>query len=251
MFDPIAWLAHAPYGVRVFLGILLLFWAFATTFTAALRAVPEERYNALEKASPRLGHFFRALRKWGTDVVAFVRELVRAFVGNWRQPPPLPLLLVALVGAASLGACSPSAIQRQATAAHYTAEAANRALPLVRAEYLRAGRRVIDDACCDEARMREALAAHQRRWRPVIVAWEGARVTHDAWRLALERCRSQLGDGGTDDAGTCGPTLGELAARALDAMVSMRCALRTLDPALDPLPGPLSCSATTTTDGGV
>lgn len=58
--------------------VILTVWSVATAVTAALRLVPEERFVAIEKDYPRFGHFLRALRKLGSDLVPFFGELFRA-----------------------------------------------------------------------------------------------------------------------------------------------------------------------------
>lgn len=152
-----------------------------------------------------------------------------------------------------LCACSATAVQRQVISADVSARAINRALPVVVQEYERAGREVLRTACrtdvpdgCTNAVLHEARAGHERRWRPVMVAWEATRIAHSRWRLALEACRAHLADAGTEDAGACSVSLGDLATAAMAAANEMRCALRAIDVSLDLLPGALTCDR----DGG-
>ena len=91
--DLFALLASAPPWVRSVVSVLALLWALATLVTNALRAVPEARYVAVERAWPRLGQLLRAGRKIGTDVLPFVGALVGALVGrpvHEDAPPPQP-----------------------------------------------------------------------------------------------------------------------------------------------------------------
>lgn len=92
--DLIALLASAPPWVRYLASVLALVWALATAITNALRAVPEERYVAVERAWPRLGQLLRAARKFGTDVWPFLVALVAALFGRpvhpVAPPPPQP-----------------------------------------------------------------------------------------------------------------------------------------------------------------
>lgn len=158
-----------------------------------------------------------------------------------RVRPVRALLATAcsMVGAGlSLGAvvvscvsgCSGSAAQRQVRAADGIGRAFNRAQPVVLDAYER-GSRVVIDAACGETRpcadpdsAREALAAHRAKWAPVWVAWEAARLAHDAWSTASEMCLAQASDSG-DGGDTCTTRVDVLGARALVLSRELRCAL--------------------------
>lgn len=104
--DLIALLSSAPPWVRSVVSVLALLWALATLVTNALRAVPEARYVAVERAWPRLGQLLRAGRKIGTDVMPFVGALVGALVGRpvHEDTPPPPQPRAAERGSARPGA---------------------------------------------------------------------------------------------------------------------------------------------------
>lgn len=80
--DLIALLSSAPPWVRSVVSVLALLWALATLVTNALRAVPEARFVAVERFSPRLGQLLRAARKFGTDVMPFLGALLGALLGR-------------------------------------------------------------------------------------------------------------------------------------------------------------------------
>ena len=109
--DLILLLARAPRWVHIVVSVLMALWSFATTLTLALRLVPESAFQRLESASPGLCHFFRSMRKLGTDLLPFLKELALAFVqvllrvraGVKPPAPPAALVLLALGAAASAG----------------------------------------------------------------------------------------------------------------------------------------------------
>lgn len=151
--------------------------------------------------------------------------------------------LAVALAALALDACASGPVRAQAAAANTAALAFNRALPVVVAEYEREGRAAIDAACCDAAAMRTALATHQTRWQPVVLGWELARIAHDDWRAALERCRDQPAE-------VCMPGVERTALTFVDSVVRARCAVRVIGRAdLDPLPDPPACGDVPT-DGG-
>lgn len=138
-------------------------------------------------------------------------------------------LIAVLLAVEGLGGCSGSTAQRQVRAADGIGRAFNRAQPVVLAAYEGGSRAVIDAACgetrpcADPDSAREALAAHRAKWAPVWVAWEAARLAHDAWSTASEMCLAQTsaGDGGD----TCTTRVDVLGARALVLSRELRCAL--------------------------
>jgi hypothetical protein len=153
------------------------------------------------------------------------------------RTPPLPALLALL----ALAGCGATPVRQQSAVADAMARAFNRARPLLITAYEADGRAAIDAACCDRAAMVAALAAHDRRWALTRLAFESARIAHDAWRLELEACRRAT------DGGTCPPRVAALAARFATALAEARCAVRAVGRAeLDPLPGEPACA----TDGG-
>jgi hypothetical protein len=99
--------------------------------------------------------------------------------------------------------------------------------------------------------MRAAADEVFARWSPVVAAWEGARIAHDAWRVQLERCRADAHASGCE-----GPALDSLSLAMLTAAQQWRCAVRSdamRRPDLDPFPGtpacPLHLDAGVTNDG--
>lgn len=88
--DLVQLLAAAPAWVRALVSVLAVLWALATAVTNALRAVPEARFAALEQSFPRLGHFLRAGRKIGSDLLPFVSALAAAMLGLPPRGAPLP-----------------------------------------------------------------------------------------------------------------------------------------------------------------
>jgi hypothetical protein len=92
--DLITLLASAPPWVRSVVAVLTTVWMVATVITNALRFVPEERFVAIERVSPRLGQLLRAARKIGTDVMPAVAAFVAALLGRpvhpVAPPPPQP-----------------------------------------------------------------------------------------------------------------------------------------------------------------
>jgi hypothetical protein len=250
-------LAHPEAALTAVVAFLLVLW----------KRVPAETRAAIEQRHPRLVNAVRVGYALFPDLVKAAAAARAVKTGTPKTPPDLPPVLdpakgeilprssapplaVLLLAALSLGgglhACSGTAIQRQAAVAHVTAQTANRALEVVVAEYDRAGSAALRAACCDRQAMRDALTTHRARWRPVIVAWDIARVAHDAWAIELEACRAGMDAG--PDAGSCGPSLGQLASRALSTFTALRCALRAVGPDLDPIPGALACAAP---DGGL
>ena len=91
-------LLQHPY-VRLTLGVILDFWAACTIFSAAMRAVPEERFVAFERAYPRAGQLARAVRKFGTDFIPFVQSIVAAFQGLPVERASRALVNVLILGA--------------------------------------------------------------------------------------------------------------------------------------------------------
>lgn len=164
------------------------------------------------------------------------------------------LLLVAATFALLAGACA-GAVATQAQVAHTTAQVLNRAEPVWVRAMQDDATDAVNDVCphdtggCDAAPMRAAADAVFARWAPVVAAWEGVRIAHDAWRVQLERCRADAHASGCD-----GPSLDVLSTSLLTAATRWRCTVR--DPAvhrpdLDPLPGTPSCpAAPATPDGG-
>ena len=73
--DFVSLVTSAPEWVHVVINVFTVLWLVCTALAASLRAMPEEKYAALEKAWPAFGHFARSARKFGTDVLPFVVEL--------------------------------------------------------------------------------------------------------------------------------------------------------------------------------
>lgn len=126
-------------------------------------------------------------------------------------------------------------MRAQARVADTAALAINRAMPLVVAEYNRIGREVLQASCCSRSAMSAALSSHQRRWAPIIVAWEAAKVSHDAWRVALAECSAQP---------QCELRVDTRAADFVQRVLAARCELSNAGRGdLDPLPMlPLQCA---------
>lgn len=61
------------------------FWGACTVLALAMRAIPEDRFVAFEKAYPRLGSLARAVRKAAFDLIPFVQSVVGALVGARRD----------------------------------------------------------------------------------------------------------------------------------------------------------------------
>lgn len=152
-----------------------------------------------------------------------------------------------------LGAACAGTVATQSTVAHRTAQVLNRAEPVwtraMRNEALAAVEHVCpgDAGVCPEAPMREASEAVFVRWSPVVAAWEGTRIAHDAWRVQLERCRVDAHASGCE-----GPALDSLSLALLTSAQQWRCAVRSdamRRPDLDPFPGTPACPLLT--DAGV
>ena len=274
--DLVRLLSAAPSWVRVAVSVLAALWASTTVVTNALRAVPEDRFVALERSLPRLGQLLRAARKFGTDVLPFVAALAGALAGlpvqrverdarygdDAMPPRPAPprtippqagmvrpaVLLALLVGVMLLGfaslRCTASAVETQAAAADRIARTLNAVEPRWVGEAQRraiAAARVacpIDAGPCDRARTRAAADAELDRWEPVVIAWDSVAAAHDVWRVALEGCRTRRDT-------TCAPGA-DAAAALLRAAGTWRCAVRAVGhPEYDPMPGEPACS-----DGG-
>jgi hypothetical protein len=113
-----------PAWVHVVVQVFAFLWMLATAFSLVLRAIPEERYNALAKASPTFGHWARAARKFGTDIWPFVLEVGKGILAILRAGKPPTLLVLLMLGASSslLVGCprlpEPSGCQPSATRCH-------------------------------------------------------------------------------------------------------------------------------------
>jgi len=83
--------------------VLVWAWGICTALTLAMRAIPEEPFVRFEAAYPRLGKAARAVRKFGTDLVPFVRSVVAAF----RGAPPLAILFAVMLAPALQGCPMP------------------------------------------------------------------------------------------------------------------------------------------------
>lgn len=258
--------AHPEAAITATVAFLLVLW----------KRLPVEARAAIERRHPRAVNLVRVAYALFPDLVKALAAARAVKTGTPKaldelagkplpardgdvppvlvHPPPLDrskgdvlpsvvLLLGLALGGGALHACSATAVQRQAVAADVTARVANRALDVVVDHYERAGREALRAACCDRGAMREALGRHRARWTPVIVAWEGVRLAHDAWAVELEACAAR-----GPDAGSCGPGLGRLAAVVLARLGEARCVLRAVG-VPDPIAGPLDCPAAT--DGGL
>jgi len=274
--DLVRLLSAAPSWVRVAVSVLAALWASTTVVTNALRAVPEDRFVALERSLPRLGQLLRAARKFGTDVLPFVAALAGALAGlpvqrverdarygdDAMPPRPAPprtippqagmvrpaVLLALLVGVMLLGfaslRCTASAVETQAAAADRIARTLNAVEPRWVAESERrataAARELcsLDAAPCDRAAAHAAADRVLDQWEPVRAAWDSFAAAHDVWRTTLEGCRARR------DA-VCSPGV-DAATAMLRAVGTWRCAVRAVGhPEYDPLPGEPSCA-----DGG-
>lgn len=76
--DLIALLAAAPPWVRAAASFVISLWAACTAAAAVMRRIPRERFDAFERAFPRLRHVARFARKFGTDYEPALREIVHA-----------------------------------------------------------------------------------------------------------------------------------------------------------------------------
>lgn len=137
-----------------------------------------------------------------------------------------------------LVACGGDSLRTQARSLEVSARLFNAGMPLWIRAYEQEGRSSIDAACgargpaeCPRSVGEQALAIHSRRWSVVAVAWESTRVTHDAWRAEVQRCRRLA----ANDA-TCNFSVPQLAGRFLATAMQWRCAVRAVGRAdLDPL----------------
>ena len=133
-----------------------------------------------------------------------------------------------------LPSCSANQVTNQSRVAEVTAQSLNRALPVWIAEYQRQGRETIERSCCVRSNMQQALDQHNQLWQPVSLAWESAKLAHDAWRTQLDLCR--LPDANSN---SCQASLSVLAQSFLDFFNSWRCTVRSLNmPQLDPIQSP-------------
>lgn len=238
--DLVSLIVHAPRWVRFAVSAIMALWTFATTLTLALRLVPEATFAKMEAASPRLGHFFRAWRKFGTDVLPFFKELAKAVIKT-----KLPPSVTALVFVVPLLGCSGGPVRVQADIAHQAAQAWNQVgrPTLVRA-FEEDQRAALDRVCpavaapCPSQPMRDAVQTVRARWAPLWDSLEAVRVAHDLWRVELESCRR------APDAGAaCLPDVQRLGASFVARTGTWRCLLRVIGhPELDSFPGQPQCA---------
>lgn len=83
--DFVTLIATSPHWFHVLVNVLTAIWVSATVLANTLRAIPEEKYVALDKAWPAFGHFARSARKLGVDVWPFVVEIAKGFVAAFTK----------------------------------------------------------------------------------------------------------------------------------------------------------------------
>ena len=163
---------------------------------------------------------------------------------NWFLNRLCMVLVTALMAAGAMMACS-GTVSTQSSVAHTTAQTLNRAQPVWIHAMQDEATNAVNQVCpgdagnCAAAPMRAAADAVFARWSPVVAAWEGTRIAHDAWRLQLERCRADAHASGCE-----GPALDSLSLALLSATQQWRCAVRSdamRRPDLDPFPGTPAC----------
>lgn len=132
-----------------------------------------------------------------------------------------------LISAALALSCSASAVQSQAIAADSLATLTNTVvLPELRAAYEREQRQALDRDCpvaCSSAVATAAVAPVRARWQPIWHSAQALTLAHDAWRVAVEKCRTEA----SADSGACSVDLQELARNSYGALEQFRCALRS------------------------
>lgn len=232
-----------PYGVLIAFALFLVL-KFGNTLNGLIAGPPKTLAGkALDRASTNVRKDAVGTLKLPGRASRFVRiapekESKPGFI----RPGFMLVLATAYLVLISMHACSPSAIENQATIAHNSARLANAAEPLVMQEYERLGRVALDRACCDREAMHSALEAHKRQWEPVVLAWEASALAHGAWRRQVEDCRRAPDE-------RCEASAIELGLEAARTLLTARCSLRRLGREdLDPIPGPALCPSG---DGGV